>query len=76
MNKDGSFPFEAERGAKALMYTGRTIMGLIKAAHMAELQGIDLWSRTYKKDGQKISKSPIKPEDLIDKVNRIVAVNN
>ena len=54
MNKDGSFPLEAHRGAKAFMYTGRTIMGLLKLAHIAELQGIDLWSRTYKKDWQNL----------------------
>ena len=54
MNKDGSLPFEADRGAKALMYTGRTIMGLLKIAHMAEIQGVDLWSRKYKKDWQNL----------------------
>ena len=54
MNKDGSLPFEADRGAKAFMYTGRTIMGLLKLAHLAEIQGIDLWSRTYKKDWQNL----------------------
>ena len=47
MNKDGSFPLEAHRGAKAFMYTGRTIMGLLKLAHIAELQGIDPVSYTH-----------------------------
>ena len=40
----------AHRGAKAIMYTGRSIMALLKLAHIAEIQGIDLWGRKYKKD--------------------------
>ena len=54
MNKDGSFPLEAARGAKAIMYTGRSIMALLKLAHIAEIQGIDLWGRKYKKDWQNL----------------------
>ena len=54
MNKDGSFPLEAERGAKSLSYQAKTIMGLFKTAHMAEIQGYDLWNKKLDKDWQNL----------------------
>ena len=45
MTKKGAFPLEAQRGAHAIGYTAKSIMGLIKMAHIAEVQGYDLWER-------------------------------
>lgn len=44
MRKDGSFPIETRRGARALFYTGRTLSALMSIAEMAKTQGIDLYA--------------------------------
>ena len=54
MTKSGAFPLEAQRGAHAIGYTAKTIMGLIKMAHIAEIQGYNLWDRKYKKEYQNL----------------------
>jgi len=54
MTKSGAFPLEAQRGAHAIGYTAKTIMGLIKMAHIAEIQGYNLWDREYKKEYQNL----------------------
>ena len=47
MTKQGAFPLEAQRGAHAISYTAKSIMGLMKMAQIAEIQGYDLWNRKY-----------------------------
>ena len=54
MTKKGAFPLEAQRGAHAIGYTAKSIMGLIKMAHIAEVQGYDLWERKYDKEFQNL----------------------
>ena len=54
MTKNGAFPLEAQRGAHAIGYTAKSIMGLIKMAHIAELQGYNLWDRKYDKEYQNL----------------------
>ena len=49
MRRDGSFPIEARRGARALFYTGRTLSGLMSIAEMARVQGIDLYAHAPSK---------------------------
>ena len=44
MRKDGSFPIETRRGARALFYTGRTLSALMSIAEMAKTQGVDLYA--------------------------------
>ena len=50
MRKDGSFPIETRRGARALFYTGRTLSVLMSIAEMAKTQGIDLYAYSPTED--------------------------
>ena len=43
MRKDGSLPIETRRGARALMYTDKTLSGLMQLAERAAVQGINLF---------------------------------
>ena len=54
MTKKGAFPLEAQRGAHAISYTAKSIMGLIKMAHIAEIQGYNLWDRKFDKEYQNL----------------------
>ena len=56
MRDDGSFPIEARRGARALMYAGRILSGLMGIAEMARVQGIDLYAQSPS-EGQTIHKA-------------------
>lgn len=56
MRDDGSFPIEARRGARALMYTGRTLSGLMGIAEMARVQRINLYAQSPSK-GKTIHKA-------------------
>jgi len=44
MRKDGSFPIETRRGARALHYTGLTLSALMSIAEMAKTQGLNLYA--------------------------------
>lgn len=44
---DGSWPLEAARGRRALIYTSRNIAHLLVIAETARAQGIDLYSVSY-----------------------------
>ena len=54
MTKKGALPLEAQRGAHAIGYTAKSIMGLMKMAHIAEIQGFNLWDRKYEKEYQNL----------------------
>ncbi|MRG73690.1 hypothetical protein GH722_18145 [Alphaproteobacteria bacterium HT1-32] len=46
MREDGSMPIETRRGARAIFYQGRILNALASIAVMADVQGIDLWSKS------------------------------
>ena len=45
---------EVQTFALPISYQAKTIMGLFKTAHMAEIQGYDLWNKKLDKDWQNL----------------------